>query len=384
MSIRCTVENAFFIAWSFLETERRARLARHIREHHSRCDRSAAENRRAQAVDARQQGDRRLSAHQPPVGCARGPPLALARRPAACEVKAGGPNTRAHSSTARRCAQFRHFVVLRHRTKLRRGSRATRGSASSVVRAVQFFVLSRNPLCALWNRRFLRGNVGFSPVPIPGSTIIVTGRPKNELLQKLNAHDFELLAPHLQSVDLAANHILHHPGDSISVVHFPCGPAFVSFAVPVEDDREVESLLVGREGAVGLPSGRGPSLAYARIVVKVGGTVLRLPLRALEQAQQRSVSSAGSVRALRRLPARATAADRGLQRRTFDRAARGEMDHRGAGAHRRRRDPPHPRAARRHARRLPQLCQPRHPDAEGKAHPRNAPRRHPDPRRTGA
>jgi CRP-like cAMP-binding protein len=118
----------------------------------------------------------------------------------------------------------------------------------------------------------------------------VTGRPKNELLQKLNAHDFELLAPHLQSVDLAANHILHHPGDSISVVHFPSGPAFVSFAVPVEDDREVESLLVGREGAVGLPSGRGPSLAYARIVVKVGGTVLRLPLRALEQAQQRSVS----------------------------------------------------------------------------------------------
>ena len=118
----------------------------------------------------------------------------------------------------------------------------------------------------------------------------MTGRPKNELLQKLNAHDFELLAPHLQSVDLAANHNLHQPGDSISVVHFPCGPAFVSFAVSVEDDREVESLLVGHEGAVGLPSGRGPSLAYARIVVKVGGTVLRLPLRALEQAQQRSVS----------------------------------------------------------------------------------------------
>jgi CRP-like cAMP-binding protein len=118
----------------------------------------------------------------------------------------------------------------------------------------------------------------------------VTGRPKNELLQRLNAHDFELLAPHLQSVELPANHILHHAGDSIAVVHFPCGPAFVSFAVPVEDDREVESLLVGREGAVGLPFGRGPSLAYARVVVKVGGTVLRLPLRALEQAQLRSAS----------------------------------------------------------------------------------------------
>jgi hypothetical protein len=118
----------------------------------------------------------------------------------------------------------------------------------------------------------------------------VTGRPQNDLLRRLSAQDFELLAPHLQSVELAASHIVHHAGDGISVIHFPCGPAFVSFAVPVEDDREVESLLVGREGAIGIPAGRGPLLAYSRIVVKVGGTLLRLPLRALEQAQQRSPS----------------------------------------------------------------------------------------------
>ncbi|WP_441235611.1 Crp/Fnr family transcriptional regulator [Bradyrhizobium sp. 930_D9_N1_4] len=118
----------------------------------------------------------------------------------------------------------------------------------------------------------------------------MTGRPRNDLLRTLSAQDFELLAPHLQAVELAANHILHHAGDGISLVHFPCGPAFVSFAVPVEDDREVESLLVGREGATGIPSGRGPLQAYSRIVVKVGGTLQRLPLRALEQAQQRSAS----------------------------------------------------------------------------------------------
>ncbi|GLR95402.1 hypothetical protein GCM10007858_30370 [Bradyrhizobium liaoningense] len=64
----------------------------------------------------------------------------------------------------------------------------------------------------------------------------------------------------------------------------------MSFAVPVEDDREVESLLVGREGAVGIAAARTPSLAYSRIVVKLGGTLVRLPLRALEQAQQRSAT----------------------------------------------------------------------------------------------
>ncbi|WBL81967.1 Crp/Fnr family transcriptional regulator [Bradyrhizobium xenonodulans] len=118
----------------------------------------------------------------------------------------------------------------------------------------------------------------------------MTGRPKNDLLCTLGAQDFELLAPHLQSVELTANHVLHYAGDGISVVHFPCGPAFVSFAVPVEDDREVESLLVGREGAIGIAPGRSPLLAYSRIVVKVGGSFMRLPLRVLEQTQQRSAT----------------------------------------------------------------------------------------------
>ena len=118
----------------------------------------------------------------------------------------------------------------------------------------------------------------------------MTGRPQNDLLRQLTSRDFEFLAPYLQPVEVEAGHILHHAGDTVAAVHFPCGPALVSFAVPVEDDREVESLLVGREGAVGITAGCNPSLAYSRIVVKLGGTLVRLPLRALEQAQQRSTA----------------------------------------------------------------------------------------------
>lgn len=116
----------------------------------------------------------------------------------------------------------------------------------------------------------------------------VTGRPQNDLLRQLPHQDFELLAPFLQPVEVEAGHILHHAGDAVAALHFPCGPTLVSFAVPVEDDREVESLLVGREAAVGIAAGRNPSLTYSRIVVKLGGTLIRLPRRALEQAQQRS------------------------------------------------------------------------------------------------
>ena len=116
----------------------------------------------------------------------------------------------------------------------------------------------------------------------------MTGRPQNDLLRKLSARDFELLAPHLQSVELGANHILHHAGDGVSSVHFPCGPALASFAVPVEDDREVESLLVGREGAVGGIVSEGFLPAYTRIVVKFGGPFARLPLSRLAAAKLQS------------------------------------------------------------------------------------------------
>ncbi len=73
----------------------------------------------------------------------------------------------------------------------------------------------------------------------------MTGRPQNDLLRQLSHQDFELLALHLQPVDFEASQILHRAGDDVAVVHFPYGPTLVSFAVPVEDDREVESLLRG-------------------------------------------------------------------------------------------------------------------------------------------
>jgi CRP-like cAMP-binding protein len=206
----------------------------------------------------------------------------------------------------------------------------------------------------------------------------VTGRPQNDLLQRLSRPDFELLAPHLQPVELEASHILYHAGDEVAAVHFPCRSTLVSFAVPVEDDREVESLLVGREGAVGIVAGRNASLAYSRIIVKLSGTLMRLPLRALEQAQQRSAtlqhvfSRYADCQLAQLLQNAACNAAHSIEQR----AAKwiiSAQEHVGG-----------PRATCRHARRVPQLCQPRHPDVQGEADPRDAPWRHPDPRCAGA
>src|SRR5512142_2986297 len=110
-------------------------------------------------------------------------------------------------------------------------------------------------------------------------------RPANNLLRRLNPADYALLAPHVTVDDAAANELLYNPGDDVQVVHFPCGPALATFLVPNEDGREVETILVGREGAVGGIVSEGFLPAYTRINVKFGGPFARLSIGKLDAAK---------------------------------------------------------------------------------------------------
>ena len=85
------------------------------------------------------------------------------------------------------------------------------------------------------------------------------GRPFNNLLRRLNGADFALIEPHLVPADAAPNDLLYSPGDHVETVHFPCGPSLVSYMVTNEDGRDVETILIGREGAVGASSARAIS-----------------------------------------------------------------------------------------------------------------------------
>jgi hypothetical protein len=115
-------------------------------------------------------------------------------------------------------------------------------------------------------------------------------RPFNNLLRRLNASDFALIAPHLAVEEANANELLYNPGDDVAIIHFPCGPSLASFMVPNEDGRDVETILVGREGAVGGIVSEGYLPAYTRIVVKFGGQFMRLPVGKLNAAKTKSVT----------------------------------------------------------------------------------------------
>src|ERR1700738_3328557 len=115
-------------------------------------------------------------------------------------------------------------------------------------------------------------------------------RPYNNLLRRLSASDFALIAPHLAQQEFDANALLYNPGDDVEIVHFPCGPSLASFLVPGEDGRDVEPILVGREGAVGGIVSQGYLPAYTRIMVKFGGPFMRLPVGKLNAAKSKSAT----------------------------------------------------------------------------------------------
>ena len=115
-------------------------------------------------------------------------------------------------------------------------------------------------------------------------------RPNNNLLRRLSERDFALIAPHLSSEEADANTLLYNPGDDVDVVHFPCDASLASYLVSNEDGRDVETVLVGREGAVGGIVSLGYLPAYTRISVKFGGAFVRLPVSKLDAAKMDSVS----------------------------------------------------------------------------------------------
>src|ERR1700735_4076097 len=115
-------------------------------------------------------------------------------------------------------------------------------------------------------------------------------RPFNNLLRRLSAGDFALIAPYLAPEQGNANDLLYNAGDDVQIVHFPCGPSLVSFLVPNEDGRDVETILVGREGAVGGIVSDGNLPAYTRITVKFGGPFVRLPVGKLNAAKTKSAT----------------------------------------------------------------------------------------------
>jgi hypothetical protein len=126
--------------------------------------------------------------------------------------------------------------------------------------------------------------------PSDNPTLIDTLLSGNNLLSVLRGPDLDLLRPHLRALRVDANAVLYDPGQNVQTVYFPCNRTLISFLVATDDSAAVESLLVGREGAVGGIVSQGNLPAFAKIAIQSGGDVLCLPVAVLDEAKARSRS----------------------------------------------------------------------------------------------
>ena len=110
----------------------------------------------------------------------------------------------------------------------------------------------------------------------------------NRLLSTFGGEARALIEPFGDVVHLRPGEVVLGRGDEVSTSLFPFGPTMVSMAVDLSGGRSIEVASIGGEGAIGGIVSCGHAPAFSRAVVLVAGPALKVPMKALEDAKQRS------------------------------------------------------------------------------------------------
>jgi CRP-like cAMP-binding protein len=105
---------------------------------------------------------------------------------------------------------------------------------------------------------------------------------ENQVLQRLPVHELDRLAPHLESVHLAAKEVLFRAHEPLRFVYFPT-TAVVSFVSQLESGETLEVGLVGRDGIVGIAALPSLGTMPCEGVVQIGGHAWRLSVDILQR-----------------------------------------------------------------------------------------------------
>jgi CRP-like cAMP-binding protein len=103
---------------------------------------------------------------------------------------------------------------------------------------------------------------------------------RNRLLASFGEPALAALSPHIREIALSVGRVITEPGEPIEHVYFPSS-GVISIITVMRDDRKVESLTVGREGAVGLLTAFGDPSWDSRGLVQIAGGALRIEVHAL-------------------------------------------------------------------------------------------------------
>jgi len=110
----------------------------------------------------------------------------------------------------------------------------------------------------------------------------------NRLLSTFSREARALIEPFGKMIELEPGQIVLTRGEQVASSLFPVGQTLVSMAVELDAGRSVEVASIGRGGAVGGIVSCGHAPAFSRAEVLVGGPAFKVPMKALEDAKNRS------------------------------------------------------------------------------------------------
>ena len=99
--------------------------------------------------------------------------------------------------------------------------------------------------------------------------------PGNILIQGLEVADRDALLAIATPAEFAQGHVFSEPDDLIEHLHF-IDSGFCSSVAVLEDGRTVETLMVGREGVLGVVASATPQRAHTRSVAQVACSAQRV------------------------------------------------------------------------------------------------------------
>ena len=99
--------------------------------------------------------------------------------------------------------------------------------------------------------------------------------PGNRLIHDLNPEDRDALLAIAVPVEFALGHVFNEPDDAVEHLHF-IDSGFCSSVAVLEDGRTVETVMIGREGVLGVVASVVPHHAHTRSVAQVAGTARRV------------------------------------------------------------------------------------------------------------
>jgi CRP-like cAMP-binding protein len=110
---------------------------------------------------------------------------------------------------------------------------------------------------------------------------------RNRLLGALPSADLLLILPHLTDGRLDRGAVLQNVQERIERLWFPLS-GMVSLLTPLMDGTSVETVVIGREGAVNAIAGSGPWSASTQAVVQLPGTSVAISASRFEDAIRKS------------------------------------------------------------------------------------------------